>query len=120
MTATARYEAARDLLLRRPPRLRSGAFEKPAGETELEFATRIATQLDHTVLPIQGPPGSGKTYAGATMICELVRRGMRVGVAAVSHKVICHLLEKVQELAAESGQAPVACLANMALWGGYG
>src|SRR5262249_54772034 len=113
IAAETRYRAARDLLLRRPPRLRSGAFMSQAGETALEFATRIASQLDHTVLPIQGPPGSGKTYTGARMICELVRRGMRVGVTAVSHKVIHHLLEGVQKAAAESRQGRIACLAKV-------
>ena len=113
MTAATRYRAARDLLLRLPPRLRSGVFEIQAGESAVEFATRIATQLDHTVLPIQGPPGSGKTYTGARMICELVRRGLRVGVTAVSHKVISHLLKGVQDAGAKSGQGPVACLAKV-------
>jgi len=42
------------------------------------------------------------------MICELVRRGMRVGVTAVSHKVIRNLLDAVAEAAAESG-LPLTC-----------
>lgn len=33
-----------------------------------------------SVLPVQGPPGSGKTYTGARMIVELVKRGRRVGI----------------------------------------
>ncbi len=35
-----------------------------------------------------GPPGAGKTFNGARMICELVRRGKKVRVTANSHKVI--------------------------------
>ena len=50
--------------------------------------------LDHSLLAIQGPPGAGKTYTGARMICELVRQGKRVGITATSHKVISNLLEK--------------------------
>jgi uncharacterized protein len=57
--------------------------------------------LDRTTLAIQGPPGSGKTYTGARMICELVRRGKRVGVTATSHKVIHNLLSGVAKEAAK-------------------
>jgi uncharacterized protein len=56
--------------------------------------------LDETVLPIQGPPGSGKTYTGARMICELVRHGRKVGITGTSHKVIGNLLRAVLDAAA--------------------
>ena len=49
------------------------------------------------VLPIQGPPGSGKTYTGARMIAALVAAGKRVGVCANSHKAISNLLQAVAE-----------------------
>lgn len=97
-----RYDAARELLLGRPPRLRSGTFAMGDGEVVADFAVRIVADLDHTVLPIQGPPGSGKTHTAARMICELVRLGLRVGVTAVSHKVIHNLLEKVVKQAREA------------------
>jgi hypothetical protein len=99
----SRYKAARELLLRRPPRLASGAFEMHGGETPAQFAIRNAAQLDDTALAIQGPPGSGKTYTGARMIRELVRNGARVGVTALSHKVIANLLREVMQAAAECG-----------------
>jgi hypothetical protein len=51
------------------------------------------------ILPIQGPPGAGKTHAGAEMILGLVAAGFRVGVTANSHKVIGNLLKKTCELA---------------------
>jgi len=35
------------------------------------------------------------------MICELVRSGRRVGITALSHKVIRNLLEEVIEAAAQ-------------------
>ncbi|MBI4957218.1 MAG: AAA family ATPase [Myxococcales bacterium] len=70
---------------------------------------RVATELDGTVLAIQGPPGAGQTFTGAPMICELVRRGARVGVTAVSHKVIRNLLEAVTKAARELG-CTVRCL----------
>jgi uncharacterized protein len=93
--------AARELLLRRPPRLRSGAFEQRPDETASAFATRIAGDLDETVLAIQGPPGAGKTYTGARMICNLVKQGKRVGVTGPSHKVIRLLLDGVLAAAKE-------------------
>src|ERR1700737_3824598 len=50
-----------------------------------------------------GPPGSGKTYSGARMIVELVRDGRRVGITAVSHKVITNLLREVCRHAVQVG-----------------
>ena len=64
---------------------------------------RISGDLDSTVLPIQGPPGAGKTHCGARMICALVKMGKRVGINANSHKVIQHLLAKTAEAARELG-----------------
>src|ERR1019366_6897362 len=98
------YRAARDLLLGKPPRLSSGAFAIDEGETAIEFAVRVAPALNETILAIQGPPGSGKTYAGAQMICDLARRGLRVGVTAASHKVIRNLLNRVLEVAKKEKQ----------------
>ena len=100
-----RYRAARDLLLRSPPRL----FEQPRGplrregESVVEAAVRLVKDLDHGVLPIQGPPGTGKTYTGARMIAALAQQGKRIGVTAVSHKVIDNLLKEVLSAAATEG-----------------
>ena len=93
-----------DLLYRRPPRLISGRFQQQVFETPTDFAVRLATTLDRTTLPVQGPPGSGKTYIGAQMIRALVREGRRVGVVAVSHKVIRNLLHAVRDQAVEAGE----------------
>ena len=89
--------AARDLLLRLPPRVGLGSSEELArtGETDLAAARRLALALDHTTLAIQGPPGSGKTYSGARMICSLLAAGKRVGITGTSHKVIGNLLKAV-------------------------
>jgi len=102
------YKVAREILLRQPPRLSSGEFAMRGNETPPQFAIRTVTHLDNAVLPIQGPPGAGKTYNGARMICELARNGARVGVTAVSHKVIANLLEAVAKAADELG-VRVAC-----------
>lgn len=93
--AGSRNRAGRRLLLADPPVLKSGAFARRNGEAGGDFARRIADDLDGTVLAIQGPPGSGKTFNGAAMICDLVAAGRRVGVTAVSHKIIRNLLNAV-------------------------
>jgi uncharacterized protein len=87
------YAAARELLLRQAPRLKQGNITDFWHLPQLEAAKQIGLSLDRTVLPIQGPPGSGKTYTGAHMIVELVKQGKKVGVTAVSHKVITNLLK---------------------------
>ncbi|HEY7590367.1 MAG TPA: TM0106 family RecB-like putative nuclease [Candidatus Limnocylindrales bacterium] len=101
------FRAARDLLLGRPPRVgqRPGESIGRPSETDLEAARRLALALDHTTLPIQGPPGSGKTYSGARMICTLLAAGKRVGITANSHKVIGNLLSAVLDAATKEGVA---------------
>ncbi len=93
-----------DLLWRRPPRLRTGSLEALDGESPVQLAVRLAGNLDHSTLPLQGPPGSGKTYVGAQMIRALVAEGQKVGVVAVSHKVIRNLLDAVRAQADEAGE----------------
>jgi len=66
MSGGTRYRVARELLCRRPPGLKGASFTQLPGETAVDFAVRIASQLDNTVLPIQGPPGAGKTYTKAS------------------------------------------------------
>ncbi len=99
----ADYRLARQLLLARPPRVSGAAFDPPLDGSEVAYAQQIAARLDNTVLAIQGPPGAGKTHTGAKMICELVQSGARVGVAAVSHKVIGKLLLDTMKLANQAG-----------------
>ncbi len=102
----APFLAARELLMRRPPRVAGrepGSALRAPGETALEAATRLALALDGGVLAIQGPPGTGKTYTGARMILALVAAGRTVGVTANSHKVIGHVLDAVHEAAVEVG-----------------
>ena len=101
------YRAAVDLLLRKPPPIDGdGASLQRPDETTVDAACRIALGLDGNTLAIQGPPGTGKTYTGAHVICALVQAGLKVGVTAVSHKVIVNLLEGVARQALECGSAP--------------
>jgi len=106
--APGRHRAARDLLLGRPPRIPRPAGEslRRADETGLDEARRLIAALGQGTLAIQGPPGSGKTHTGARMICDLVKAGKKVGVCAMSHKVIRNLLNKVAEAADEEGVTP--------------
>ncbi len=87
------FHASKDLLMKRKPKLidgNEGAYALP-NEDLVAGAVRIALALDRSVLAIQGPPGSGKTYTGATMIAELAKAGKKIGITAVSHKVIRNL-----------------------------
>jgi len=111
MDSPGPYRAARDLLLRRPPRLLDGNGLAPhAGESTIDAAKRIVVQLDDSVLAIQGPPGAGKTFTGARMICELVRQGKKVGITSMSHKVIRNLLDDVIRAAQELGLNGLRCV----------
>jgi predicted RecB family nuclease len=99
------FRAARDLLLRRPPRLRNTSLAelRSSEASTVRVAERAVLALENSVLPIQGPPGSGKTFTGARMVVELVKQGRRVGITAVSHKVITKLLDEVCRAAGEYG-----------------
>jgi uncharacterized protein len=102
MSAEGSYQAARDLLLRQPPRV-NGEPLRNEGEAPMEAALRLASLFQSGVLPIQGPPGSGKTYTAARMICELVRAEKKVGVTANSHKVIRNVLDETIKAADSLG-----------------
>ena len=100
LKAPGTHRAFRDLLMRTPPRLSTGAFD--ASDTSTAHSVALVGTLDDSILPVQGPPGAGKTYTGAQMIVALVKSGKRVGVTATSHKVIRNLLDAVQKAAVEA------------------
>ena len=100
------YRAARALLgggwptiVGAPP----GAPLAGPDEDGLAAARRLAPLLRGTVLGIQGPPGSGKTFTGAEMLVDLVAAGKRVGVTASSHRAITNLVRTACERAAARG-----------------
>lgn len=105
-----RFEAARAILRREPPRLSSG--ELGEGTDRLVSAT---LGLDHSVLPVQGPPGTGKTFNGARMILAALRAGRRIGITAPSHSAIQNLLTEVESCAHQAGEA----FAGVYKGGGY-
>jgi predicted RecB family nuclease len=98
--SSGKFRAARDIVLRRAPRIH-GDIPKASADV-VERACALARSLDQGVLPIQGPPGSGKTFIGATIIRALVKAGFSVGVTANSHAVIRNLLDAALQQAAES------------------
>jgi uncharacterized protein len=107
MYGTGLARAGRDLLLRAAPRLAASkatscGLQAP-GESTLDAAVRLVLDLDESVLPIQGPPGAGKTYIGAHMIVALLATGRRVGITANSHKVIANLLAAACSAARDAG-----------------
>lgn len=102
------YQAARDLILRESPRVGDEPLQRP-GEATVEAAVRLCGHLAGGVLPIQGPPGAGKTFTGAQMICELVRCGKKVGITANSHKVIRNLIDATIKAANELGTGLQCC-----------
>ena len=105
------FRAGRELLLRNPPRCGQAAGQSLVnpGEDTIQAISRLALALDHAVLAVQGPPGSGKTHRAAEMILALVKAGKRVGVTSNSHRVIKSVLRKVAERAAATRE-PVRML----------
>lgn len=105
----ASSRAAETLLTRRPPAFVTGARPNgvlPLGGDLAVETSRAIFDLDHSVLAIQGPPGSGKTFVSALAIVNLVRSGRRVAVSSNSHKAITNLLTAVADRASREG---VAC-----------
>ena len=95
--------AARRLLLALPPVLSTGPLGEPKSDDIVKHLVEAVLILDESVLPVQGPPGAGKTYAGAESIVALVKAGKKVGVTANSHAVIRKLLCEVADAAKRHG-----------------
>lgn len=102
MDASGDYRPARDLLLRTAPRAGASPLRED-GEKLDAAAIRIIGVMTDGALPIQGPPGAGKTYTGAQMIAALIAAGKKVGVTANSHKVTLHLIEEAIKAASAGG-----------------
>jgi predicted RecB family nuclease len=89
------YDPATDILLRRPPRTRTGALPPRTGD-DIGDITAALLDLDRSYLAVQGPPGTGKTFVGSHVIARLVaEHGYKVGVVAQSHAVVEHMLDRI-------------------------
>ena len=85
--------AVADILLRQPPRTRSGA-DLPRSGDAIDDITAALLDLDSSYVAVHGPPGTGKTYTAAHVITRLVAEyGWRIGVVAQSHAVVENLLQ---------------------------
>jgi len=99
-------KAAGDLLLKRPPSIIGHVPGKPlitSDKNVIDEAIALASKMDETVLAVQGPPGTGKTYIGARIVLALLKEGKKIGITAVSHKVIRNLMNRVHQFAKEEG-----------------
>jgi uncharacterized protein len=96
-----------DLLRGRTPRVAGTPEGAPLAlrdEAGAEALRRLVPLLDGACLPVQGPPGSGKTFTGAQVVLDAVERGRRVAITAQSHKAIGNLLRAVADEAARRGR----------------
>lgn len=106
VTGDGPYRAARNLLLRNPPVVAGALPDGPLqaeGEPDVDAALRVVEALEAGCLPIQGPPGCGKTYVGGRTVVDQVANGRRVGITATSHKAIGRLIQEVRAAATERG-----------------
>jgi predicted RecB family nuclease len=85
------WDTGRALLLRRAPG--DGGALRRSGEDVVSAASRLLRH-EGVCLAVQGPPGSGKTYAGARVAADRCRHGV-VAVTSVSHRAISALLEAI-------------------------
>ncbi len=85
--------ATLDLLMRNPPALiDDGKLLEAKGDDYLPAVIDAVSRLHRSVLAIQGPPGSGKTYLGSRAIAHLVSQGKKIAVVANSHSAVENLL----------------------------
>jgi uncharacterized protein len=92
---TSCWKPAIDLLLKKLPDYKS----VPSTDSDLIQSTFNKLQvLNNSILSIQGPPGTGKSYTAAHLIIKLIAQGKKIGIAALSHKVIENLISKVHEI----------------------
>lgn len=100
------YRAARQLLMNVPPTL---SEKREPHQENIENTYDFASKLDRSYLPVQGPPGAGKSYTGSHLIVKLILEGKKIGVTALSHKVITNLLSNIWKVAEAQG-APIEML----------
>ncbi|MFQ3451759.1 TM0106 family RecB-like putative nuclease [Bradyrhizobium sp. UFLA01-814] len=101
-----RYPAILDFILKKKPRSSNGGSQSALIDPAMPLVPQIVGAIDglkSTVLPIRGPPGTGKTYVSSCAILALVKKGKRVAVASNSHKAVDNLLYAILDRAGEAG-----------------
>lgn len=109
VVAPGPHRAALDLLLRRLPCIDGivpGEALRRPGEDAAAAVTRCIGAARSTCLAVQGPPGAGKTYAGAAAAVGLIAAGRRVGVTALSHRAVGNFVTAVCSRARQMGLTP--------------
>ena len=110
--------AITDFLTRSAPRIKTiqqGELIVSSHEPEVRLQQIIEAviHLENSYLPIQGPPGAGKTYTAKHIIAELMKSGYKVGISSNSHKAINNLLISSAEYCQKQGiQAHFVCTSN--------
>lgn len=75
------------------------ASSRPSGRSRVNATLCPSGDQKRTSVFVEGPPGSGKTWTGARLIVHLLRKRLRVGVAAPSHRAIHNLLAEIEGVA---------------------
>jgi predicted RecB family nuclease len=107
-----------DLLKRATPRIKGVEPGDPIApshdpQERLDQIISAITHLDNSYLPIQGPPGAGKTFTGKHVITDLLKQGKKVGISSNSHKAINNLLIGAASYCQKEGvDAFFACTKN--------
>jgi uncharacterized protein len=111
------HGALSDFLFRRSPNIFGREceqiFSMQNSNDIVSVATEAILNLNNSYLAIQGPPGSGKTYAAKNVIATLVKNGKRIGITSNTHKAINHLLiGAVEECLKRSINVTCCCTKN--------
>ena len=94
----SQFAAAWSLLRLRKSKFRSGASLAPLdNESASNRFIRLAPLLDESYLVVQGPPGSGKTWALARAVIECVIAGQKVGLCAFKHETLKSMVDAIVE-----------------------
>ncbi|MCU1643621.1 MAG: hypothetical protein JWN03_3896 [Nocardia sp.] len=88
-----------DLLGGHPPRLRAGKALPEVFGDNAAAVTAAILELQNSYVAVQGPPGTGKTDTTARVVERLVTRyKWRIGVVALSHGAVEHVLDAVVQV----------------------
>ena len=92
----SQFSAAWSLLRLRKSEFRAGASLAPiVNESASNRFIRLAPLLDKSYLVVQGPPGSGKTWALARAVIECVIAGQKVGLCAFKHETLKSMVDAI-------------------------
>ena len=97
-----------DYLIRKPPDVDRDlliAIDQATGDDKLVKISEAVTALNNSLITLQGPLGTGKTFTASRVILNLLRLGKSVGVCSNGHKAIDNLLISIHELCESEGES---------------